>query len=96
MVEKIRASLGHDEELLTAYKDTSGKYRHGSIDAGSYVDYVKGYGLSHLVLDMARLCPDAKRQKELIDTHNACLTQWRMVAFAEQFPSKRKYWLKEK
>ncbi|KAL0861831.1 hypothetical protein Bca101_040949 [Brassica carinata] len=73
LVEKIRASLGHDEELFTAFKETSGKYRHGSIDARTYLEYVKGYGLSHLVLDMARLCPDPKRQKELVDTHNACL-----------------------
>lgn len=73
LVEKIRASLGQDEELFMAFKDTSGKYRHGSIDARTYLEYVKGYGLSHLVLDMARLCPDPKRQKELIDTHNACL-----------------------
>lgn len=75
LVEKIRASLGHDEELFSAFKETSGKYRHGSIDARTYLEYVKGYGLSHLVLDMARLCPDPKRQKELIDTHNACLSR---------------------
>ncbi|CAH2057681.1 unnamed protein product [Thlaspi arvense] len=73
LIEKIRASLGHDEELFMAFKDASGKYRHGSIDARTYLEYVKGCGLSHLVLDMARLCPDPKRQKELIDTHNACL-----------------------
>lgn len=73
LVEKIRASLGHDEELFMAFKVTSGKYRHGSIDARTYLENVKGYGLSHLVLDMARLCPDPQRQKELIDTHNACL-----------------------
>ncbi|KAJ0258135.1 RING-type E3 ubiquitin transferase [Hirschfeldia incana] len=73
LVEKIRASLGHDEELFSAFKETSGKYRHGSIDARTYLEYVKGCGLAHLVLDMARLCPDPKRQKELIDAHNACL-----------------------
>ncbi|VVB03579.1 unnamed protein product [Arabis nemorensis] len=73
LVEKIRASLGDNEELFMAFKDTSGKYRHGSIDARTYLEHVKGYGLSHLVLDMARLCPDPMRQKELIDTHNACL-----------------------
>ncbi|XP_010506735.1 PREDICTED: E3 ubiquitin-protein ligase hel2-like [Camelina sativa] len=73
LVEKIRASLGHDEELFMAFKDTSGKYRHGTIDARTYLEYVNGYGLSYLVVDLARLCPDPQRQKELIDTHNACL-----------------------
>ncbi|KFK37470.1 hypothetical protein AALP_AA4G261000 [Arabis alpina] len=72
LVEKIRTSLGDNEELFKAFKDTSGKYRHGSIDAKTYLEHVKGYGLSHLVLDMARLCPDPKRQKDLFDTHNAC------------------------
>ncbi|KAJ4892505.1 zinc ion binding [Raphanus sativus] len=75
LVDKIRASLGDDEELFKAFKDTSGKYRHGIIDARTYLEYVKGYGLSHLVLDMARLCPDPKRQKELVDAHNACLSR---------------------
>ncbi|CAA7044304.1 unnamed protein product [Microthlaspi erraticum] len=73
LVEKIRASLNHDEEIFMAFKDTSVKYRHGSIDARTYLEYVKGYGLSHLVLDMAKLCPDPKKQKELTDTHNASL-----------------------
>ncbi|CAH2063110.1 unnamed protein product [Thlaspi arvense] len=73
LVEKMRSALGHDEELFMSFKDVSGQYRQGSIDAKNYLEYVKGYGLSHLVIDLATLCPDPKRQKELIDTHNASL-----------------------
>ncbi|ESQ43850.1 hypothetical protein EUTSA_v10005791mg [Eutrema salsugineum] len=71
LIEKMRSALGHDEELFMTFKDVSGQYRQGLIDARTYLEYVKGYGLSHLVIDLARLCPDPKRQKELIDTHNA-------------------------
>ncbi|CAH8368520.1 unnamed protein product [Eruca vesicaria subsp. sativa] len=73
LVEKMRAALGHDEELFMTFKDVSGQYRQGSIDARTYLEYVKGYGLSHLVIDLARLCPDPRRQKELIDAHTASL-----------------------
>lgn len=75
LVEKMRSALGHDEDVFMAFKNVSGQYRQGSIDARSYLEYVNGYGLSHLVVDLARLCPDPKRQKELIDTHNASLRE---------------------
>ncbi|CAA7030549.1 unnamed protein product [Microthlaspi erraticum] len=73
LIEKMRSALGHDEDLFMTFKDVSGQYRQGLIDARTYLEYVKGYGLSHLVIDLARLCPDPKRQKELIDTHNQSL-----------------------
>ncbi|KAG2324616.1 hypothetical protein Bca52824_007344 [Brassica carinata] len=73
LVEKMRSALGHDEDLFMTFKDVSGQYRQGSIDATTYLEYVKGYGLSHLVIDLARLCPDPRRQKELIDAHTASL-----------------------
>ncbi|PPR93398.1 hypothetical protein GOBAR_AA27282 [Gossypium barbadense] len=43
------------------------------ISTGRYFDYVQQYGLSHLVLELARLFPDAQKQKELIETYNAGL-----------------------
>ncbi|EOX95399.1 RING/U-box superfamily protein, putative isoform 1 [Theobroma cacao] len=71
LVEKMRAALEYDEEKYNAFKEISGQYRQGLIDSGRYLDYVKQYGLSHLVLELARLCPDAQKQKELIETYNA-------------------------
>ncbi|KAJ4844778.1 hypothetical protein Tsubulata_003489 [Turnera subulata] len=73
LVEKIRTALGHDEEKYSLFKDISGQYRQGSIDVVQYLDYVEQFGLSHLVLDLARLLPDAQKQKELIESHNASL-----------------------
>ncbi|EOA23160.1 hypothetical protein CARUB_v10016703mg [Capsella rubella] len=74
LIEKIRSALGHDEDVFMAFKHVSGQYRQGLIDARTYLEYVNGYGLSHLVIDLASLCPDPNRQKELIDTHNASLS----------------------
>lgn len=74
LIEKMRSALGHDEDVFMAFKNVSGQYRQGLINARTYLEYVKGYGLSHLVIDLAKLCPDPERQKELIDTHNASLS----------------------
>ncbi|CBI37014.3 unnamed protein product, partial [Vitis vinifera] len=71
LVEKIRAALEFDEDKYTAFKDISGQYRQGSIDTAVYLAYVQQFGLSHLVLELARLCPDAQKQKELLETYNA-------------------------
>lgn len=73
LVEKMRAAFEYDEDKYTAFKDITAQYRQGLIDTRKYLEYVKHYGLSHLVLELARLCPDALKQKELIETYNASL-----------------------
>ncbi|WCJ22644.1 RING/U-box superfamily protein [Euphorbia peplus] len=70
LVEKIRAAVDYDEDKYASFKDISSQYRLGSIGTEHYLHYVKQYGLSHLVLELARLCPDPEKQKELIDTYN--------------------------
>ncbi|XP_024018159.1 E3 ubiquitin-protein ligase ZNF598 [Morus notabilis] len=71
LVEKIRAALEFDEDKYTAFKDVSGQYRQGLIDTERYLNYVQHFDLLHLVLDLARLCPETAKQKELIDAYNA-------------------------
>ncbi|XP_076890215.1 uncharacterized protein LOC143541220 [Bidens hawaiensis] len=71
MVEKIRAGLGDDPEKYNNFKDVSAQYRQGVIDAETYLVYVEQFGLSHLVLDLARLLPDKDKEKELIMVYNA-------------------------
>ncbi|KAK9207064.1 hypothetical protein WN943_017348 [Citrus x changshan-huyou] len=73
LVERMRAAFEYDEDKYTAFKDITAQYRQGLIDTRKYLEYVKQYGLSHLVLELARLCPDALKQKELIETYNATL-----------------------
>ena len=71
LVEKIRSGLDFDEDRYTIFKDISGQYRQGKIGTGTFLDYVQQFGLSHLVLELARLCPDAWKQKELVESYNA-------------------------
>lgn len=71
LVEKMRAALEYDEEKHIAFKEISERYHQGLISTCRYFDYVQQYGLSHPVLELARLCPDAQKQKELIETYNA-------------------------
>lgn len=73
LVERMRAAFEYDEDKYTAFKDITAQYRQGLIDTRKYLEYVKQYGLSHLVLELARLCPDTLKQKELIETYNATL-----------------------
>ncbi|KAI4301570.1 hypothetical protein L6164_034835 [Bauhinia variegata] len=71
LVEKIRSALEFDKDRYAIFKEISAQYRQGLIDTLAYLDYVEQFGLSHLVLDLARLCPDPLKQKELIDSYNA-------------------------
>lgn len=70
LVEKIRMALEFDQDRYSVFKDISGQYRQGLLDTKGYLDFVEEFGLSHLVLDLARLCPDTQKQKELIQTYN--------------------------
>ncbi|KAL6008775.1 hypothetical protein ACLOJK_022001 [Asimina triloba] len=71
LVERIRAALEMDENKYTAFKAISGKYRQGLIGTPEYLAYVEQFGLSHLVIELARLLPNPQRQRELIETYNA-------------------------
>ncbi|CAK8544445.1 unnamed protein product [Lathyrus sativus] len=73
LVDKIRSTLDFDEDRYTIFKDISAQYRQGTIDTETYVDYVQQFGLFHLVPELARLCPDARKQRELVESYNAGL-----------------------
>ncbi|XP_059659253.1 E3 ubiquitin-protein ligase hel2-like [Cornus florida] len=73
LVERIRAALQFDQDKFTSFKDISAEYRQGLMDTAIYLAYVEQFGLSHLVLELARLLPDAHKQKELVETYNASL-----------------------
>lgn len=70
LVEKIRAALGSDKDKFTAFKDISGEYRQGLIGVESYLSYIDQFGLSHLVLELARLLPNVEKQRELEEAYN--------------------------
>ncbi|OMO86222.1 hypothetical protein CCACVL1_09714 [Corchorus capsularis] len=70
LVEKIRASLEFDKDKYSAFKGITAEYRQGFINTKEYLAYVHQFGLSHLVLEIAKLCPNAQKQRELVETYN--------------------------
>ncbi|KAI7980545.1 E3 ubiquitin-protein ligase ZNF598 [Camellia lanceoleosa] len=85
LVERIRSALDFDEAKYNAFKDISGEYRQGLMDAETYVGYVNQFGLSHLVIELGGLCPDAEKQRALVETYDATL---RNNGLQEKFWSK--------
>uniref|UniRef100_A0ACD5VHP9 Uncharacterized protein n=1 Tax=Avena sativa TaxID=4498 RepID=A0ACD5VHP9_AVESA len=73
LVERVQAELGMDQDRYAMFKEISGEYLQGVINAPSYLSYVEQFGLSHLILEMARLLPDPRKQKELADAYYANL-----------------------
>ncbi|KAL8158923.1 hypothetical protein V2J09_000460 [Rumex salicifolius] len=73
LVERIRAALDHDHDTYAAFKDISLEFRRGSIDTLNYLDYVTQFGLLHLVPEMARLCPEPNKQKDLVEAYNSTM-----------------------
>ncbi|KAJ8623522.1 hypothetical protein MRB53_032051 [Persea americana] len=71
LVDRIHSGLGHDKDKYAAFKEISSEYRNDLIDTGEYLAYVEQFGLSHLVLELARLCPDVQKQSALINAYNA-------------------------
>ncbi|PWA53141.1 zinc finger, RING-type, Zinc finger, C2H2-like protein [Artemisia annua] len=71
VVEKIKEGLNHDEDKYASFRNVSAEFRQGLIDAETYLVYVNDFGLSHLVLDLAKLCPDPDKKQELIAVYNA-------------------------
>ncbi|XP_021623273.1 E3 ubiquitin-protein ligase ZNF598 isoform X3 [Manihot esculenta] len=69
LVEKIRASLDFDKDKYAAFKVISVEYRQDLIDTGEYLAYVHQFGLSHLVRELAMLCPNAQKQRELVEIY---------------------------
>ncbi|KAL6198300.1 hypothetical protein ACLB2K_028092 [Fragaria x ananassa] len=73
LVENIRAAVDFDEVTYDAFKDISTHYSQGLVDIKVYFDLVIQFGLLHLVLDLARLCPNAQKKRELINAYNASM-----------------------
>lgn len=71
LVERIHAGLSFDQDKYIAFKEISGEFRQGLMDASTYLMHVQQFGLTHLVLELAKLCPDAEKQRDLVDTFYA-------------------------
>ncbi|XP_065852511.1 uncharacterized protein [Euphorbia lathyris] len=70
LVEKVRAALDFEDDKFAAFKLISVEYRQDQIGTGEYLAYVHQFGLEHLVLELAILCPDAQKRRELVEIYN--------------------------
>lgn len=64
--ESIHSVLQGDGDRYSEFKFISAQFRTGEIDADAYLHHVKGFGLLHLVPELARLCPDVKKKEDLL------------------------------
>lgn len=71
--ENIQSGLGGDKQQFAAFKDISGLFRKGDFDAQKYYAYISKMGLLHLVSELARLCPDQDKGRELLEAHKVGL-----------------------
>ncbi|KAK1291482.1 hypothetical protein QJS10_CPB17g00905 [Acorus calamus] len=71
LVERMLQALGKDKDKFSAFKLISGEYHRGEINTLEYLAYVEQFGLSHLTIELAWLCPDCQKQEELIDAYQA-------------------------
>lgn len=90
LVEKIRSGLGMDEDKYKNFKKISGEYRQGQIDTWEYLAYVQQFHLVHLVPELACLCPDPQKQRELMDTYTANFLSGSFLDDREESDSSRK------
>ncbi|XP_022719600.1 E3 ubiquitin-protein ligase HEL2-like isoform X2 [Durio zibethinus] len=70
LVEKIRVSLKFDKDKCSAFKGITAEYLNGFMNTEEYLAFVHQFGLSHLVLELARLCPNVQKQRELVEMYN--------------------------
>eukprot|EP00249_Psilotum_nudum_P023768 c28978_g1_i1 orf=796-3444(-) len=70
LIECIRTGLKGDEQQFNAFKEISSQFRKGEMDATVYHKYILDFGLSHLIPELGRLCPDPTKQKDLLDAHH--------------------------
>ncbi|KAL5582717.1 hypothetical protein UlMin_015159 [Ulmus minor] len=70
LVERIQVALDNDDNKFAVFKEISAQYRLGLINTEEYLAHVFQFDLSHLILEIARLCPDLDKQRELIETYN--------------------------
>lgn len=87
LIECIRSKLGNDEKLFTAFKDLSAQFKRGKIDASVYYKHIISLGLWDLVPELARLCPDPEKQRDLLEAYEKGQKDKQSSALKEDSPS---------
>ena len=67
LIEKARQQLSMAD--FSAFKQDSGQFMAGRLPAATLHSRIQALGMSSLVPDLAALCPDAQKRKELLQVH---------------------------
>ncbi|BBN12653.1 E3 ubiquitin-protein ligase ZNF598 [Marchantia polymorpha subsp. ruderalis] len=74
LVERIRTGLRGNEQQYADFKDVSARFRKGEMGSKEYYVHIARLGLSFIVPELARLCPDPQKGKELMEAHTTTIT----------------------
>ncbi|KAG6555431.1 hypothetical protein Mapa_002659 [Marchantia paleacea] len=74
LIERIRTGLKGSEQQYGDFKDVSSRFRKGEMGSKEYYVHIARLGLSFIVPELARLCPDPQKGKELMEAHTATIT----------------------
>lgn len=85
LIESVKTGLRGNEQAFADFKDVSARYNRGEMNTLDYYRRIIRLGLSSVVPELGRLCPDPVKGKELIDAHAAQLA--REQAFSPVAPS---------
>eukprot|EP00250_Pteridium_aquilinum_P013593 c21444_g1_i1 orf=354-2828(+) len=81
--ESIHSVLQGDDNRYNEFKLISAQFRSGEMDANVYLHHVKDFGLLHIVPELARLCPDAKKKEDLLKVFHRDTTSNQVNGFTE-------------
>ncbi|KAJ7521145.1 hypothetical protein O6H91_19G040000 [Diphasiastrum complanatum] len=71
LVDQIRAGLKGDEQLFADFKSVSSRFRKGEMGSDEFHEHIVRLGLTYIVPELARLCPDPQKQDELLKVHRS-------------------------
>lgn len=77
LIESVKSGLQGNEQAFADFKDVSARYKKGEMITLDYYKHIIRLGLSSVVPELGRLCPDPVKGKELIDAHAAQLARER-------------------
>ncbi|MCO5593717.1 hypothetical protein L7F22_047734 [Adiantum nelumboides] len=85
--ENIHSVLQGDGDRYSEFKLISAQFRSGEMDACNYLHHVKGFGLLHLVPELARLCPDPRKKEDLLKVFHRDFTRNQVDGLPEPLTS---------
>ncbi|CAI5981838.1 unnamed protein product [Closterium sp. NIES-64] len=69
VIEEIRSTFGGDKSKFEDFKDKSVQFKSGKMATVVFYAHLCRLGIGHVVPQLARLCPDARKREEMLQAH---------------------------